>query len=136
MPCPLPPVAGANQPGEIWVEDSARGGLQQALLSEVNDDLIQRLAEHVARVCRQGINREHPLLGATLPYGSRIQFCGPPATRNHRAMAILRHRLLNLPLKAYAGARVRDLEANAPVSKDDDPTGWLREAIRCRKTIP
>ena len=28
-------------------------------------------------------NREHPLLGATLPGGARVQFCGPPAARKH-----------------------------------------------------
>jgi type IV secretion system protein VirB11 len=124
-----------NQPGEVWVEDSEYAGLQRVSLPEVNDQLVQRLAEQVARVSHQGISREHPLLGATLPDGSRIQFCGPPATRAHWAMAIRRHRLLDLPLEAYAGARVGEAEPSLPISKDDDPIGWLRGAIRCRKTV-
>jgi len=124
-----------NRPGEIWIEDSGLAGLQKVLLPEVNDNLVQRLAEQVARVSHQGINREHPLLGATLPDGSRIQFCGPPATRSHWAMAIRRHRLLNLSLEAYSGARVGGGETSLPVSKEDDPIGWLREAIKRRKTI-
>jgi type IV secretion system protein VirB11 len=124
-----------NEPGEIWVEDSEHSGLRQVLVPEVNDHLIQRLAEQVARVSHQGINREHPLLGATLPDGSRVQFCGPPAARNHWAMAIRRHRLLNLPLEAYAGARVGGPQPGPAIAKEEDPIGWLREAIRCRKTI-
>ena len=72
-----------NAPGELWVEDAAHGGMQRIALPEVTDQLLQRLAEQVARVSHQGINREHPLLAATLPDGARIQLCGPPATRRH-----------------------------------------------------
>ncbi len=56
-----------NGPGEVWVEDSARPGMQCHRMPEIDDRLIQRLAEQVARVSHQGINREHPLLGATRP---------------------------------------------------------------------
>lgn len=124
-----------NQPGEIWVEDSDHSGLQRVTLAEVDDPLIQRLAEQVARVSHQGINREHPLLGATLPDGSRVQFCGPPATRKHWAMAIRRHRLLDLPLEAYEGPRVATANGDLQLSRVDQPILWLREAVRQRKTI-
>lgn len=77
-----------NRPGEVWVEDAARGGMHKVNRPDIDDRLIQRLAEQVARVSHQGINREHPLLGATLPDGARVQFCGPPAARKHWAMAI------------------------------------------------
>ena len=90
-----------NRPGEVWVEDAARGGMHKVVRPDIDDRLIQRLAEQVARVSHQGINREHPLLGATLPGGARVQFCGPPAARKHWAMAIRRHRRLDLPLDAY-----------------------------------
>ena len=56
-----------NRPGEVWIEDSAHPGMQKIAVAEVDDRLVQRLAEQVARVSHQGINREHPLLGATLP---------------------------------------------------------------------
>ena len=59
-----------NRPGEVWIEDSAAPGMQQVEASEIDDTLVQRLAEQVARVSHQGINREHPLLGATLPDGA------------------------------------------------------------------
>ncbi|MCB2088077.1 MAG: Flp pilus assembly complex ATPase component TadA, partial [Sphingomonadaceae bacterium] len=53
-----------NRPGEVWVEDAALGGgMQRVDVPEIDDQLVRRLAEQVARVSHQGINREHPLLG-------------------------------------------------------------------------
>ncbi len=124
-----------NGPGEVWVEDAAHPGMQRISAPEIDDRLVQRLAEQVARVSHQGINREHPLLGATLPDGARIQFCGPPATRKHWTMAIRRHRRLDLPLDAYDTG---PLVARAPASLPDpaqQPVAFLREAIRQRMTI-
>ena len=124
-----------NRPGEVWVEDSAAPGMQQVEAPEIDDTLVQRLAEQVARVSHQGINREHPLLGATLPDGARIQFCGPPATRKHWAMAIRRHRRLDLPLDAYdAGPLAAPKEAELP-DPAAEPIAYLRAAIAARKTI-
>ena len=124
-----------NKPGEMWVEDAATPGMQRVELSAIDDKLVQRLAEQVARISHQGINREHPLLGATLPDGARIQFCGPPATRKHWAMAIRRHRRLDLPLDAYdSGPLVQDSEADMP-DPQAEPINFLRAAIRARKTI-
>ncbi|TIX49612.1 P-type DNA transfer ATPase VirB11 [Alteraurantiacibacter aquimixticola] len=124
-----------NGPGEIWVEDAASPGMQRIEAPQVDDKLVQRLAEQVARVSHQGINREHPLLGATLPDGARVQFCGPPATRKHWAMAIRRHRRLDLPLDAYdSGPLAGHVE---PVMPDpvEQPIDFLRAAIRARKTV-
>ncbi len=125
-----------NGPGEMWVEDAARpGGMQCIQIDAIDDKLVQRLAEQVARISHQGINREHPLLGATLPDGARIQFCGPPATRKHWAMAIRRHRRLDLPLDAYdAGPLAKPNELQLPDSQEE-PVAFLRAAIRARKTI-
>ena len=124
-----------NRPGEMWVEDAAFPGMQRIELDGVDDKLIQRLAEQVARISHQGINREHPLLGATLPDGARIQFCGPPATRKHWAMAIRRHRRLDLPLDAYdSGPLTQASEADMP-DPQAQPIDFLRAAIRAKKTI-
>ncbi len=124
-----------NRPGEIWIEDSTAPGMQKIDAPEVNDGLIQRLAEQVARVSHQGINREHPLLGATLPDGARVQFCGPPASRKHWVMAIRRHRRLDLPLEAYdTGPLSHQSEPQMPDAQIE-PIAFLREAIRHRKTI-
>lgn len=124
-----------NRPGEVWVEDAAHAGMQKVLRPEIDDRLVQRLAEQVARVSHQGINREHPLLGATLPDGARVQFCGPPASRKHWAMAIRRHRRLDLPLDAYdTGPLTPAREGDMP-DPQAEPVAFLREAIRQRRTI-
>ncbi len=125
-----------NKPGEMWVEDAATtGGMQRVELDTIDDKLVQRLAEQVARISHQGINREHPLLGATLPDGARIQFCGPPATRKHWAMAIRRHRRLDLPLDAYDTGPLAQAEEAALPDPVQQPIEFLRGAIRARKTI-
>ncbi|MXO47915.1 P-type DNA transfer ATPase VirB11 [Erythrobacter vulgaris] len=124
-----------NRPGEIWVEDAAAGGMQKIVRPDIDDRLIQRLAEQVARVSHQGINREHPLLGATLPDGARVQFCGPPAARKHWAMAIRRHRRLDLPLDAYDTGPLKPAEQGAMPDAQAEPVPFLREAIRQRRTI-
>ena len=124
-----------NRPGEVWIEDAAEAGMQRIAAPEIDDQLVQRLAEQVARVSHQGINREHPLLGATLPDGARVQFCGPPAARKYWAMAIRRHRRLDLPLDAYDAGPLADA-ASAPMPDPQaEPIAYLRAAIAHRKTI-
>lgn len=124
-----------NRPGEVWIEDSAHAGMQRVEAVEIDDRLVQRLAEQVARVSHQGINREHPLLGATLPDGARIQFCGPPAARRHWAMAIRRHRRLDLPLDAYDSGPLAAVPDAAMPDPAEQPIAFLRAAIAARKTI-
>ncbi len=128
-----------NQPGEVWIEDAASPGMQRIEDPSIDDKLIQRLAEQVARVSHQGINREHPLLGATLPAeefgGARIQFCGPPATRKHWALAIRRHRRLDLPLDAYDTGPLHAMAEQSMPDPVEQPIPFLRAAIAARKTI-
>jgi type IV secretion system protein VirB11 len=124
-----------NRPGEVWIEDSEHPGMQRIKAPKIDDKLVQRLAEQVARVSHQGINREHPLLGATLPDGARIQFCGPPATRQHWAMAIRRHRRLDLPLDAYDAGPLSDRIEPVLPDAAAEPIAFLRAAIQARKTI-
>ena len=124
-----------NRPGEVWVEDAAHPGMQRIEHPDMDDRLLRRLAEQVARISHQGINREHPLLAATLPGGERIQLCGPPATRDNWVMAIRRHRMLDMPLDAYdRGAIVPRAEARMPDALGE-PIAYLREAIVRKKTI-
>lgn len=124
-----------NRPGEVWIEDAASPGMQKIDTPDIDDKLVQRLAEQVARVSHQGINREHPLLGATLPDGARIQFCGPPAARKHWVMAIRRHRRLDLPLDAYDAGPLAAPHQDAMPDAQQQPIAYLREAIRQRRTI-
>lgn len=124
-----------NRPGEVWIEDAAQPGMRRIETPEIDDRLVQRLAEQVARVSHQGINREHPLLGATLPDGARVQFCGPPAARKHWVMAIRRHRRLDLPLDAYdAGPLAGEAHVAMP-DPQSAPIAYLRAAIAKRRTI-
>ena len=124
-----------NRPGEVWIEDASDPGMCRIARRDIDDRLIQRLAEQVARVSHQGINREHPLLGATLPDGARVQFCGPPAARKHWAMAIRRHRRLDLPLDAYDAGPLKPAAAAPLPHPQEQPIAFLREAIRQRRTI-
>ncbi len=129
-----------NRPGEIWIEDAEKPGMQRIELPEMTDQLLQRMAEQVARISHQGINREHPLLAATLPAangagGARIQLVGPPATRSHWALAIRRHRLLDLELDAYDRGPIAPREEPPMPDAMAQPIAFLRDAIRRRRTI-
>ena len=124
-----------NRPGEVWIEDADDPGMRRIVTPQIDDRLIQRLAEQVARVSHQGINREHPLLGATLPDGARIQFCGPPASARHWVMAIRRHRRLDLPLDAYDAGPLRGETRTQSCDPQNEPIAYLRAAIRERRTI-
>src|SRR5688572_4843591 len=121
-----------NRPGEIWIEDAEQPGMRRVKAPRIDDKLVQRLAEQVARVSHQGINREHPLLGATLPDGARVQFCGPPATRQHWAMAIRRHRRLDLPLDAYDAGPLTERHDPPMPDAAAEPIAFLRAAIQAR----
>lgn len=122
-----------NRPGEVWIEQ--RGRMSRHDAPTVDNSLLQRLAEQVARVSNQGVSRERPLLAAMLPNGARVQFVAPTATRAHWALAIRRHCLLDLPLDAYASGPLQPVAKTPGSSPEADPIGFLREAVRDRKTI-
>ncbi len=124
-----------NRPGELWIEDAELPGMRRFEVPAVDDLLLQRLAQQVARSSHQGINREHPLLAATLPGGARIQLCGPPATRRHWALAIRQHRLLDLALDAYDRGPIRPTDIPAGPDPIAEPISFLRNAVRQRRTI-
>jgi len=122
-----------NRPGEVWIEQ--RGQMTCHKAPKVDDSLMQRLAEQVARVSNQGISRERPLLAAMLPNGARVQFVAPTATRAHWAVAIRRHCLLDLPLEAYASGPLQPKDTAVAISPEQDPVGYLRQAVKDRKTV-
>jgi len=100
-----------NRPGEVWLETSS--GIERHDQPGLDDAALWRLARQIAAASDQGINREHPLLAATLPDGSRVQICAPPATRGNLIVAIRRHNMPDLRLSDYlaAGAFARVGEA-------------------------
>ena len=122
-----------NRPGEVWIERP--GGMERHEAATVDDRLLQRLAEQVARISNQGVSRERPLLAATLPGGDRVQFVAPSATRAHWAMAIRRHRLLDLPLEAYSSGPLSPQQPNQWPDPMQQPIEFLRYAVAMRKTV-
>ncbi|RST31498.1 P-type DNA transfer ATPase VirB11 [Sphingomonas ginkgonis] len=124
-----------NRPGELWIEASGGAGLQRIALPKVDDRHIGRLAEQIARVSHQGINRQEPLLAATLPDGARVQFVAPSATRDHWAMAIRRHRVIDLPLSDYDHGPLSLGQSERAPDPIVEPIEFLRHAVRSRKTI-
>lgn len=124
-----------NQPGEVWIE-RAGGAMERHTDAAINPQLLRRLAEQIARFTHQGVNREQPLLGATLPCGVRLQFIGPPATRSGWALAIRRHRLVDVPLAAWRpGAALARPQTGAQDSPPIDSLGWIADAVRRRQTV-
>jgi type IV secretion system protein VirB11 len=122
-----------NRPGEVWVERLGQMARHQA--PAVDDCLLQRLAEQIARITNQGITRERPLLAATLPSGHRVQFVGPSATRAHWALAIRRHRLVDLPLDAYDLGCPLSQSVQELIDPVERPIDFLRGAVKKRQTI-
>lgn len=92
-----------NRPGEVWFE-SAQAPLQRADAPDLTDTSLQRLAQQIAAISHQGVNRERPLLAAALPSGARVQIAAPPATRAHMALAIRKHVVADLTLADYEHA--------------------------------
>ena len=133
-----------NRPGEVWIERAGAPTMERCFATEISAPLLQRLAHQIARTNHQGINRETPLLSATIKGGARVQIIAPPATRSNLALAIRKHVLTDLSLDDYAetGAFA---SANAVLSDEDrklqallatgNPLQFLRAAIVARKTI-
>jgi type IV secretion system protein VirB11 len=136
-----------NAPGEVWIENLC-GRPQRVAAPELTDTALWRLATQIAAIANQGVNREHPLLGATLPNGARVQIIAPPATRGPMAIAIRKHVLNNLSLDDYAAAGA--FEQARRSSFDERPeidetlqealnegriADFLRLAVRARKNI-
>jgi type IV secretion system protein VirB11 len=126
-----------NRPGEVWIEAAGVNGIIEVDAPAINDRLLERLAQQIARETHQGINRERPLLAATLPDGARVQIIAPPATRKHWALAIRRHRLVDVPLSAYDHGALTATPADDWRTRDPllDPIDFLRRAVAARATI-
>ena len=133
-----------NRPGEIWLELQG-GAIERYDAPELTPALLLRLARQIAAVTAQGINREHPILSASLPSGERVQVVMPPATRGEIALAIRKHVASGIALEDYwACDAVPGVNGHSLVAHDkrppltvsaDDPLGTLRGAVRQRRNI-
>lgn len=135
-----------NQPGEMWLE-TLGGATERYDMPELDAATLMRLARQVASFNHQGISREHPLLSASLPDGSRIQVIAPPATRSAIAIAIRKHLSSSMTLDdyvasgAFAETRISDNrqrsvadEVRALVERGDISAG-LKAAVRGRLNV-
>jgi type IV secretion system protein VirB11 len=136
-----------NRPGEVWIE-TVEGAMSREPADQLTEQALQRLARQIAAASHQGVNREQPLLSATLPDGARVQVVSPPATRGGLAMAVRKHLISDLSLEelsrgglfaapAHAGAAERksaDAEL-ASLLDGGDLMGFLKAAVRRRKTL-
>ncbi len=89
-----------NRPCELWLE-TLGGRIERHNNPGLTELILARLARQVAALSHQGVSREHPLLAAILPDGSRIQVIAPPATRGPLALAIRRQVAASLTLQDY-----------------------------------
>jgi type IV secretion system protein VirB11 len=136
-----------NRAGELWIEESG-GAMSCVSAPEVTETALLRLARQIAAASHQGVNREQPLLSATLPNGARVQIIAPPATRDGLALAIRKHTISNLSLDQLEGAgmfartrsetasgRWRAVNELSPLLDRGDINGLLKSAVRHKKTV-
>ena len=133
-----------NRPGEIWVERLSEEP-RPIEVPELTQQVLARLVRQIASVTAQGINREHPLLAATLPSGERVQAIIPPATRGDIVLAIRKHVSVGLSLDDYrrSGATAKtkitgssDLaRRGSAIAKGTDAIELLRGAVLQRRNI-
>lgn len=133
-----------NQPGEIWLETQG-GSIDRIAIPELRTEVLGRLARQIAAITGQGINREHPLLAASLPTGERVQIVLPPATRGDIAFAIRKHVASDLSLKDYQIGRPSETEllaadtgcaTNAMLAiPEEGDASFLGNAVRERRNI-
>ena len=131
-----------NRPGEVWVEALGKPA-ERLEMPALTGTILHRLARQVAAAGAQGISREHPLLSASLPDGSRVQIILPPATRGEVAIAIRRHVMADMSLSDYTRAGAFDNVVIGEVPRtslliEPDTEGilaMLLSAVRQRRNI-
>lgn len=133
-----------NRPGEVWIE-TLRGGTERKEAPEISEVVLERLARQIAGITNQGVNREQPLLSASLPNGARVQVVAPPAARNGLALAVRKHSISNLSLDELRSAGYFERTPERAPAVDDghlhrllssrNYADFLSAAVKARKTI-
>jgi type IV secretion system protein VirB11 len=133
-----------NRPGEIWLETLGNKP-ERISAPDLTPEMLARLVRQIAALSAQGVNREHPLLAASLPTGERVQAVIPPATRGEIAITIRKHVAVGVDLESY---RTDNAAANTSVAyssklpsqreelaQGGDVLDLLRDAVRQRRNI-
>ena len=110
-----------NRPGEIWLEHLG-GKVQRHAVPGLDERTLMRLARQVAALTHQGISREHPILSAILPDGSRVQIVAPPATRGDLILAIRKQIASKMTLADYAKGKAFEKTTRGMIAIDRTPT--------------
>lgn len=127
---------------EVWTE-SLGGVIARTDVAALDHQMLIRLSRQIAASSAQGISREHPLLAARLPDGSRVQIAVAPATRGDVAIAIRKHVTSDLSLDDYAAAGAIEADKLSGLDRSEDlvpvgperATACLRKAIGARSNI-
>ncbi len=134
-----------NKPNALWVE-TLNGAIECHTIPDLDTITLERLAKQIAAFSSQGINREHPLLSASLPDGARIQIALPPATRGEIAMAIRKHVVADMTIDQIATndgfssisetGRHDDIQDELlQFQQKKDFAGLLKKAVGARQNI-
>lgn len=134
-----------NRPNELWVERLG-GAIERVGVKGLDAPILERLSRQIAAQSAQGVSREHPLLSASLPGGSRVQIILPPATRGDVAIAIRKYVVTDLGVDDYANAGAFDglgtqgqrepVQARLKALHDSkDFAGLLKLAVQERSNI-
>lgn len=133
-----------NHAQELWIE-TLGGAIETHPCPALTEPVLARLSRQIAAASAQGISREHPLLAASLPDGSRVQIVAPPATRAGHALAIRRHVAASPSIDDYEASGAFELASTDPVDLDRerqlvpvapaDVRETLREGVRGKRNL-
>lgn len=132
-----------NRSGEAWLE-SLSGAIEKVTEPALTQQSLERLARQIAAFSNQGVNREHPIMSATLPDGARVQVVLPPATRGDVAIAIRKHIVVDRHLADYEhdgsfesvlDPSMSDQDMLADELEKNGPAAALSLAVRLKRNI-
>jgi type IV secretion system protein VirB11 len=126
-----------NRVGEIGAEIAGQWHWKED--AYITFDALDAIATLAAFNSGQDISPSHPLCGATLPGGERIQICRPPATQNTISLAIRRPPSFRPTIEHLAGKGLFDQPSVQPSAVLAKTAGnraeLLAHAVAARKNI-
>lgn len=145
MQDPLVTEICVNNPGVVFVERDSQW--QRFALPALTSAAMKSLATAVATASQQEISARKPLLSASLPDGSRMQFLVPPAVSMGHSFTLRKPSRLIRTLEDYAQeglferirpaqTRLTEVQQTLLALKEaGDYTAFFRLAVRSRQNI-
>jgi type IV secretion system protein VirB11 len=128
-----------NRPNEVFVERLGDSHMQAYSIAEADHDWIERLCYSVAGATGQEVNKERPILSATLPSGERFQCALDSVAPEGGAISIRKQVIKDMNLDGYeqVGAFSSVRTDNHLGRSDDEATlgdliraGNIKEVLR------